>query len=180
MNQGEISELVFACEAVKRGAVVSRPVIQCHYDLLVDIGGRVSRVQVKSTAAPLEQSKDGYWVYRPHLFHGRKIKKYYTVAETDYVACHLVDINMWYFLPVASIGDRGSVRIAPEDPNEEFNIYKNAWIVMSKVNGRGNVYKFGDRWTMKFGSRVRKSFKTEKEAWDALYAERSLCGETKV
>jgi hypothetical protein len=49
---GTVLELEFAAECIRRGAVVSQPFgDNAHYDLLVDGGGRIYRVQVK-TASP--------------------------------------------------------------------------------------------------------------------------------
>jgi len=51
-DQGNIGEAIAICELTKLGYAVSVPLQNnLRYDLIVDLGGRLSRVQVKTTSA---------------------------------------------------------------------------------------------------------------------------------
>jgi hypothetical protein len=59
---GYILELEFAVECMKRGANVSQPIgDNAHYDLLVDNGAQVLKVQVKSASVDKKNSEK-YWI----------------------------------------------------------------------------------------------------------------------
>ena len=48
-HQGSIGEARAVYEYTKMGMVVSKPIMDCDYDLLVDDGNTIKRVQVKTT-----------------------------------------------------------------------------------------------------------------------------------
>lgn len=99
--QGERAESVFLAEAMQRGFAVSKPFgDSCWYDFIVDSlphgGGRLSRIQVKSTDA-IQRVRGAYQVnIRPHDH-----KKKYTARMVDFIAAWVRPCNMWYIVPVS-------------------------------------------------------------------------------
>ena|SRR3990167_2993892 len=54
---GDVAELMAAAELVSRGYVVSRPLTNgAPYDLLVDVGGSIQKVQIKKTGVTVNGS----------------------------------------------------------------------------------------------------------------------------
>lgn len=59
---GYILELELALECMKRGAEVSQPIgDNSHYDLLVDTGTKILKIQVKSSSID-QKDKSKYWI----------------------------------------------------------------------------------------------------------------------
>lgn len=55
-QKGEIAYLKVALRAAEKGLVVSKPTTDARYDLVVDDGGKLLRVQIKYTDSPSSRS----------------------------------------------------------------------------------------------------------------------------
>lgn len=110
-QQGELAELEFYVQAYGRGMVVSKPFgDNAKYDFIVDNGGRLSRVQVKSVGSTQgTSSTSGNSSYRVLLAYGANNKKPYTSKDVDMFAVWVIPERCWYFIPV---GDVHSLRIS--------------------------------------------------------------------
>ena len=77
--QGELAELCFLCRATTLGLTVSKPYgDSARYDFVVDAGGGLLRVQVKSVS--LMRRND----YRIAASSGSRLKRGYSAAEIDF------------------------------------------------------------------------------------------------
>lgn len=81
--------------ALGRGMVVSRPITDVSYDRIVDLGGKITRVQIKMTSN--KKGPKSWWVQtsdRNRKVYGDKI---------DVLAVYLLQDDVWMFIPTAEI-----------------------------------------------------------------------------
>jgi len=111
-KMGELAELKFCTKAFERGFDISSPYgDNTPYDLIVDTGKKLSRVQVKSTTR-LDQSRrtDRYSI---NVTHGANMALRYKENEVDVMACHVFPMDIWYFIPLEVLRDAARVGLYP-------------------------------------------------------------------
>ena len=98
--QGELVELRFLARAAELGLRVSKPYgDSAPYDFLVESGGTVYKVQVKSTGFRTPKCR-GY-VCATHRQGSRYSKK-----DVDFIAAYIVSEDAWYIIPLRAISGR--------------------------------------------------------------------------
>lgn len=116
-KQGNAAEIKFLLLNLEMGYTVSRPFgEQSRYDLIVDTGITLERVQVKSTSRKdLTNGMDCYncqvytqgYVKRKYVKSNSNSKKYilkkYTKKEIDFIAIYVVPEGAWYKIPIEEI-----------------------------------------------------------------------------
>jgi hypothetical protein len=95
----------------------------------VDNGSRLYKVQVK-TSVFQDKNNQGSWKFM--VAHGSKIKKHYTKNDVDFVACHIVPLDLWYILPIEAM-DILRLGLRPESKDSKWNIFKEAWHLLGGV-----------------------------------------------
>jgi hypothetical protein len=120
-KQSELSELSFQVKAVEKGLIVSRPISDNYkYDLIVDNGIDLQRIQVKSCSYMYRKN-----AYKVSIGHGASNKKSYDKKMIDFYAVYLVDFSAWYIIPVEKIQGKKTLYLnAIESIYDEF---KEAW-----------------------------------------------------
>jgi PD-(D/E)XK endonuclease len=97
--KGAVAEAAIAAEAVKLGCVVLRPIVEGRrYDLVIDTGPRLLRVQCKWAA------KQGNVVivhtatqrYTPHGY----VSTTYGADEIEGIAAYCQELERCYYLPI--------------------------------------------------------------------------------
>jgi prevent-host-death family protein len=112
--QGVIAETAIAAEAAKLGFDVYRPVAEGgRYDLVVDVGHRLLRMQCKWATR-----KDAVVVVRLttcRLTPRGYVRTTYDASEIDGVAAHCPDLARCFWLPVDEIAHRSyaQLRLSP-------------------------------------------------------------------
>lgn len=99
IQKGEIAFLVASRRAVEKDFIVSRPTIPARYDLILDSGGQLYRVQVKY-ADKMSSNSTG----SVHLDLRRKSQsksarvRLYSVSEVDVLLVYLptIDKILWF------------------------------------------------------------------------------------
>lgn len=122
---GEISELVFAVEALNRGLTVSKPLITNKYDLLVDNGKKIFRIQVKATTKPAR----GIGNYSIISSHGTKSKKLYNNKMIDFFAIYLADVEKFFIIPVSKVNQQ-KIYVSTTNKKNKYYNYLNNWKVL--------------------------------------------------
>ncbi len=112
---GDISEMHVAAAFLKRGYLVSRPFGENQrYDLIIDDGERLSRVQVKTGRV-----RNGVILYGAVSTHGHRAhpsKPY--IGQIEYLAVYCADTEKVYVVPESHLTrSLGSLRIAPPKNN---------------------------------------------------------------
>lgn len=119
-HKGDLAEMDFKLKAMKKGLIVSSPEnSQVVYDLLVDNGCQIFRIQVKSNF------QDGL-NYAMNLGCGSKNKKSY-LDQVHFMACYINELNAWYIFPMECIGESLKITIYPNSEDSKWNKYREAW-----------------------------------------------------
>ena len=127
---GELAELAFMFRAAREGIGVAKPYGDSHpYDFLVQHGRRLLRLQVKSCFDHRRARKSGFNITVAH--HAGKMQIPYSLDDIDYVAAFIAVRNIWYLIPVESLGRHTRINLHPgKIPNKKggfFEQYREAW-----------------------------------------------------
>lgn len=110
-KQGDTAELKFMLLNQELGYIVSKPFgDNSKYDLIVDDGLELKRVQVKSTSR--KDKSGGMDCYNCLVCSGRNSKEKYSKNDIDYVAIYIIPENTWYLIPVEQITGK-TVKLYP-------------------------------------------------------------------
>ena len=121
---GEAAESAFLAKAIQMGFGVSKPWGDSdRYDFVVDAGGRLWRVQVKSA---YRSTKEGG--YTVHAF-GNENRDPYTAADVDVLVAYLVPEDAWYVVPIAAFKRIKSMKLFPASRRRrsKHEVYREAW-----------------------------------------------------
>ena len=127
-ERGEWVELQFMARAVRNGFKVSKPWGDSSaYDVGIESGARILRVQVKSTDC---RTLYGYLCQ----FKPNSHSKPYTLKKVDFFAAYVIPEDVWYLIP-AEVLLRGKPKKAltllpakPRHPNRyKCEGYREAW-----------------------------------------------------
>jgi len=141
-RRGELAELAFMHKAASLGFGVAKPYGESkRFDFILSRGGRVWRVQVKSTYTAL---KRGYRIHAVgNTRHGAGI---YTKNEIDLIVVYLATEDIWYVIPIEAVGRRRSIYFYPKAtfyPNgnqrglRRYEKYREAWWPMKSNRKSG-------------------------------------------
>ena len=120
-ERGEWAELCFMAKAAGMGLSVSKPLGDSQrYDVLVENGKRILRVQVKSTIYRRRGNEYSLNVMGP----GRKR---YEEGTVDFFAVYLIPEDEWYIIPYAALGKKLTLHFAPGGGRQKYRRYREAW-----------------------------------------------------
>lgn len=118
-RRGEWAELRFMTRAAEHGLCVSKPWGETsHYDFVVETGGRLLRVQVKSSS-----STRG----RKYLCGVHPTRGVYAADSFDFIAAYLVPEDLWYIIPSDVIAGKEAIMISPDLEGAKYAKYREAW-----------------------------------------------------
>jgi hypothetical protein len=118
--QGELVELRFLARAAELGLRVSKPWgDSAPYDFLVESGGEVFKVQVKSTG--YQATKCNAYVCAINQQGAR-----YSRKDIDFIAAYLRTEDAWYIIPFSAISGR-EVSLNPRFRRNKYRRYREAW-----------------------------------------------------
>ncbi len=122
-HQGEVADLVFMRKALSVEFHVAKPWSEnSRYDFIVDSGGHLTRVQVKSVAVP---QRDAYPITAGSGHHS---KRAYTCRDIDLLAAYVVPADAWYLIPVSAFTPVKTIRLCPHRPSRRrFESFREAW-----------------------------------------------------
>ncbi len=139
--QGELVELRFMARAAALGLRVAKPWgDSAPYDFLVEYGGIVYRVQVKSTRFRAARCRGFVCVTR-------RGGKPYTPKEVDFIAAYVVPDDAWYIIPISAAGKE--VSLNPRFRRNKYRRYREAWDLLiperrnRSPHKRAGVARFG-------------------------------------
>ncbi len=118
--KADIAESAVTTELLKRGFSVLHPVgDRLSYDLAVDLGGRLLRIQVKS--AWYDANAKCYVVdaRRTKTNRRRMLRKHYGADDFDFAIIYLSDRNAFYVMPVSIFcGYESTITFVEEDKRQ--------------------------------------------------------------
>ena len=105
-NQGDMAEVAFTLECLKRGYSISEPVGDNQkYDRIVDVKGRLLKIQIKSCSRTLKsRTKNPCWRFTTG--HGQKSKSRYLLSDVDVFALYIIEKDLWVIIPNDNLGNR--------------------------------------------------------------------------
>jgi PD-(D/E)XK endonuclease len=121
-QRGEMAEAAFLAKATSLGLRVSKPWGETRYDLIVDNGKKLLRVQVKSA------HRAGR--YGEYTFHARGCSlRVYNASEIDLLVAYIVPENAWYLFPVEEFLKYKSMKLYPVRWRKasKFEKFREAW-----------------------------------------------------
>ena len=125
VRQGEVSEQIFASKCfVEHSYMVSQPNGTADYDLVVDVNGRLLKVQVKSSIKG--DGNVNICKGTNAVKSGKQGKYPYPTGSVDFFAVHSIPQDDWYIIPREVTGDAMNIRIALKREGK-YTCYKNNW-----------------------------------------------------
>jgi len=126
-ERGEIGEAAFMAVAAALGLRVSKPWGESsRYDMIVDTGKKLLRVQVKSAHRAGE--------YGGYTFHAHgNTSRAYKASEIDVLAAYVVPVEAWYLFPVEEFRKYKSMKLFPVSRRRRsrFEKFREAWGIVS-------------------------------------------------
>ena len=130
-RMGELAELAFMYRAASQGIGVARPYGDTHpYDILVQHGRKLSRIQVKSCFTFEKRGHAGFPIIVASHCGGKRLG--YTIKEIDFIAAYIARYDAWYLIPIESLGKLKYIRLYPtgrtlKHPGGLYEQYREAW-----------------------------------------------------
>jgi hypothetical protein len=124
-RRGEIGEAAFLAKASSMGFGIAKPWGDSdRYDLIVDVSGRLLRVQAKSAHCLSQHPTLGYNIRC--CGHRRNS---YRPDEIDLLVAYIVPEDIWYIFPPEAFRTIKSLRLYPHKKQKvsKFNQYLEAW-----------------------------------------------------
>ena len=138
-RQGEIAELEFMHKATEMGFTVSKPYgDNARYDFIVQDAGKLTRVQVKSTA---QLYQGGYFLNAQRRLQWGVCA--YDQDELDVIAAYVTPEKAWYVIPVGALKGKKSLRVYPHRPEKDwkFGRFRERWELFRNAARRsGTVF----------------------------------------
>ncbi|MFI5070024.1 MAG: group I intron-associated PD-(D/E)XK endonuclease [Terriglobales bacterium] len=130
-ERGEYVELRLMVQAILHGFQVSRPWgDSSSYDVGLESGSRILRVQVKSTA---------YRIGTGYLCQFARRKARYSVEQIEFFAAYVIPEDVWYLIPsriLLGVSGQQDVMICPMQPHRKpyykFECYREAWELLRR------------------------------------------------
>ena len=125
-KRGHWAELRFMAKAAELGFQLNTPLGDtAQYDVVIDLGGRFIRVQVKSTCFEASNLKPGNFV--ASLVHACGLNHRYEQSDFDYLAVYCIPDDIWYIIPWAVACRKQSICVCPGDKQNKWEHYREAW-----------------------------------------------------
>lgn len=125
---GEQGELEFLVAAKRKGLNPSTPYSDnLRYDVIVDNGRKLYRVQVKTIQAASSASKNTI-KYRGTATHGAsRGKAQYTPEDCDFIAFWVAPLDTWYIVPITEMTTK-RINLRPHLESAGYHEkFKEAW-----------------------------------------------------
>lgn len=123
-HQGDLAELKFMLLSHELGYTVSKPFgDNAKYDLIVDNGLSLERIQIKSTKRMELYGRND--CYNCLSCFGRDSKQRYTKDHIDFMVIYIIPEDAWYKIPIDKIKSK-CIKLYPHrKPNRgQFEIYR--------------------------------------------------------
>ena len=133
---GERSEAAFLHRAAGLGFGVAKPWgDSLRYDFILDNSERLIRVQVKCTESIRARAYETRATYTTG-----KTRAVYTRKDIDYLAAHVVPLDLWYIVPVDLCTEAPMLRFYPHRKAKKMRLekFREAWRQLRPKNPPGN------------------------------------------
>lgn len=131
-QKGDIAEQAVILKALRMGWEVARPIgDRLSYDLIIDINGKLVKIQVKS--AWFDEVKQNYVVDNRRTKTNRRVikRENYSSNDFDFAILYIEDLNVFYIMPIEAFLSYGSEIHLVEDEKRQRKpksaAYREAW-----------------------------------------------------
>lgn len=127
-RRGELAEAAFLHKAASLGLTVAKPWGDSNrFDFIVETGGRMLRVQVKSA---FSGNRWGAYIFHAH---GSSHTDVYTPRDIDFLTAYIAPLDTWYILPIGVFENRVSCQLFPSSRRlrSRYEKYREAWGLMT-------------------------------------------------
>lgn len=131
-HKGDIAEQAVILKALQMGWEVAKPVgDRLPYDLIIDLNGKLVKVQVKS--AWFDEAKQNYVVDNRRTKTNRRVMKRenYSSNDFDFAILYISDLSVFYIMPIEAFLSYGSEIHLVEDEKRQRKpksaAYREAW-----------------------------------------------------
>ena len=146
-EKGGIAELAIALEAARLGVGVLRPVVEgARYDLILDLGPRLLRVQCKHGVVAGQVVRAGLRTSR--ATRDGHVRTRYTSAEVDAFGVYCGELNRCFLLPMTRFEGVTYVhlRLAPARNNQRIGVnLADDYDLAKMVRDLGAIAQLGER-----------------------------------
>lgn len=126
IHAGLLYEVKAKLLLLEKGFSVSEPMCSSsRYDLIVDNGKQLFKVQVKKTSR--KNNKNSYRC-RLHSWKGNK-RMEYKKNEVDMFVVYIEPLDIWYVIPFDDVEGKHEITVNPNLPLYE--AYSNAWLLFN-------------------------------------------------
>jgi hypothetical protein len=143
-ERGEWAELRFMAKAAEHGFKFAKLWgDSAPYDMVLDLGGRFVRVQVKSTMCEASLGNrhvrpGSYAVFLRHQSTPR-----YRRTDFDYLAVYVIPKDIWYVMPSEAVVPKIGIRVCPGNRANLYECYREAWYLLQQPPGPPPVRRRG-------------------------------------
>jgi len=134
---GERSEANFLSKAAARDFGIAKPWGDSRrYDFILDNGERLHRIQVKCTESIRARAYETRATYTTGK--GRAV---YTKKDIDFIAAHVVPLDIWYIIPVEVCTPAPMLRFYPHRKAKKMRLepYREAWHLLQSKEDAGKI-----------------------------------------
>jgi hypothetical protein len=136
---GERSEAAFLNQATNREFGIAKPWGDSRrYDFILDNGSCLHRVQVKCTESIRARAYETRTTYTTG-----KGRAPYTKKDIDFIAAHVVPLDIWYIIPVEICTPAPMLRFYPHRKAKKMRLepYREAWHLLQSEEESGATGK---------------------------------------
>ena len=133
---GERSEAAFLHKASQLGFALAKPWGDSErYDFILDNGCDLLRIQIKATDSLRAQAYETRAAYS--LGKGRAV---YSTYDIDFLAAHIIPLDLWYIVPVLECMRAPMLRFYPHRQAKKMRLekYRDAWHLLKPSNPASN------------------------------------------
>jgi hypothetical protein len=105
---GHIAEQKVVTESLKRGYIVSEPIVESRYDLLIDNGEEIKRIQVKYTS---DENNGSYAISLQSQCRHNGYRRKYTQKEVDAVIAYIGEEDSFVLIPPKVFENQKTIKI---------------------------------------------------------------------
>jgi hypothetical protein len=127
-HHGDIGEITFMLRAKQNGFTVLTP-YSSHspYDIAIDNGQNIIKVQVKSTTTNITKDGKNYEnAFKVVIGRGRSKKDRYERKDVDVFAVYIARIDKFYIIPFDDVKTK-LLNFYPTNPQHHLNKYLERW-----------------------------------------------------
>lgn len=135
-HNGLLVEVKAKAKLIENGFSVSQPLDpHSRYDLIVDNGDRLFKVQIKGIRAKLPHRD----AYRLRLYTRTKrvatkdVERPYTKDEVDMYVVYIKPLDIWYVIPQDDVDGKKELSIYPHSESM-YDVYEDAWYLFKDLS----------------------------------------------